>query len=140
MKYSAKFKLQVVKFAQESNNCAAGREFCVNEKFVRDWRKLVEKICFIRRIRIAGIKNITLTCRDCNTDRKWQSLDTSRCGIVALVYLNLGHKGDKYTVESYFVRSQKLTAGRLQEGSTDYQGSKLTTSWSHMRLDFWLCA
>ena len=21
-----------------------------------------------------------------------------------------------------------------------YQGSKLTTNWSHMRLDFWLCA
>ena len=44
MKYSAKFKLQVVKFAQESNNCAAGREFCVNEKLVRDWRKQVEKL------------------------------------------------------------------------------------------------
>ena len=44
MKYSAKFKLQVVKFAQESNNCAAGREFCINEKLVRDWRKQVEKL------------------------------------------------------------------------------------------------
>ena len=44
MKYSAKFKLQVVKFAQESNNCAAGREFCVNEKLIRDWRKQVEKL------------------------------------------------------------------------------------------------
>ena len=44
MKYSAKFKLQVVKFAQESNNCAAGHEFCVNEKLVRDWRKQVEKL------------------------------------------------------------------------------------------------
>ena len=37
-KYSAKFKLQVVKFAQNSNNSAAGREFDVNEKQVRDWR------------------------------------------------------------------------------------------------------
>ena len=44
MKYSAKFKLQVIKFAQESNNCAAGREFCINEKLVRDWRKQVEKL------------------------------------------------------------------------------------------------
>ena len=44
MKYSAKFKLQVVKFAQESKNCAAGREFCVNEKLVRDWQKQVEKL------------------------------------------------------------------------------------------------
>ena len=22
----------------------------------------------------------------------------------------------------------------------EFQGSKLTTNWSHMRLDFWLCA
>jgi len=44
MKYSAKFKLQVVKFAQESNNCAAGREFCINKKLVRDWQKQVEKL------------------------------------------------------------------------------------------------
>ena len=32
MKYSAKFKLQVVKFTQESNNFEAGCEFCINEK------------------------------------------------------------------------------------------------------------
>ena len=44
MKYSAKFKLQVVKFAPESNNCAASREFSVDEKLVRDWRKQVEKL------------------------------------------------------------------------------------------------
>ena len=44
MKYTAKFKLQVVKFAQETNNCAASREFCVNEKLVRDWRKQIEKL------------------------------------------------------------------------------------------------
>jgi len=44
MKYSAKFKLQVVKFTQESNNCAAGREFCINKKLVRDWQKQVEKL------------------------------------------------------------------------------------------------
>ena len=44
MKYSAKFKLQVVKFAEDSNNCAASREFCVNEKLVQDWRRQVEKL------------------------------------------------------------------------------------------------
>ena len=44
MKYTAKFKLQVVKFAQETNNCATSREFCVNEKLVRDWRKQIEKL------------------------------------------------------------------------------------------------
>jgi len=44
MKYTAKFKLQVVKLAQESNNCAASHEFSVNKKLVRDWRKQVEKL------------------------------------------------------------------------------------------------
>lgn len=44
MKYTAKFKLQVVKLARESNKCAASREFGVNEKLVRDWRKQVEKL------------------------------------------------------------------------------------------------
>ena len=49
MKYSTTFKLQVIKFAQESTNCAAGREFCINEKFVRDWRKQVEKLkCMLK--------------------------------------------------------------------------------------------
>ena len=44
MKYTAKFKLQVVKFAQESNNCTASRKFGVNDKLLRDWRKQVEKL------------------------------------------------------------------------------------------------
>ena len=44
MKYSAKFKLQAVKFAEDSNNCAVRQEFCVNEKLVCDWRKQVEKL------------------------------------------------------------------------------------------------
>ena len=44
MKYDAKFKLQVVKFAQDSTNRAASREFCVNEKLVRDWRRQEEKL------------------------------------------------------------------------------------------------
>ena len=49
MKYSAKFKLQVVKFTQESNNCAAGCEFCVNEKLFHDWRKqVVKRKCMLK--------------------------------------------------------------------------------------------
>ena len=39
-----KFKLQVVKFAWESNNYAAGREFGINEKLVCDWQKQVKKL------------------------------------------------------------------------------------------------
>ena len=44
MKYTAKFKFQVVKFAKETNTCTASWEFCVNEKLVRDWRKQIEKL------------------------------------------------------------------------------------------------
>lgn len=43
-KYSAKFKLCVARFAEQLNNCAATRQFCVNEKLVRDWRCHVEKL------------------------------------------------------------------------------------------------
>ena len=44
MKCTAKFKLQVVKLAQESNNCVASREFGMNEKLVCDWQKQVKKL------------------------------------------------------------------------------------------------
>ena len=42
MKYSASFKLQVVKFASDnSNNSAASRKFGIDEKLVRDWRRKI---------------------------------------------------------------------------------------------------
>lgn len=39
MKYDASFKCKVIKFAKNTNNCAAAREFGINEKLVRDWKK-----------------------------------------------------------------------------------------------------
>ena len=45
MKYSASFKLQVVKFASDnSNNSAASRKFGINEKLVRDWRRKIDNV------------------------------------------------------------------------------------------------
>ncbi|XP_058026230.1 neurotrophin receptor-interacting factor homolog isoform X2 [Ahaetulla prasina] len=38
--YEAAFKLKVVSRAEESNNSIASREFCVDEKQVREWRKM----------------------------------------------------------------------------------------------------
>uniref|UniRef100_A0A674II61 HTH CENPB-type domain-containing protein n=1 Tax=Terrapene triunguis TaxID=2587831 RepID=A0A674II61_9SAUR len=35
----ALFKLKVVEYAEANNNCAAPREFCINEKPVREWQK-----------------------------------------------------------------------------------------------------
>ena len=37
--YDAAFKSKVVNYAEATNNCAAAREFCVDEKQVREWRK-----------------------------------------------------------------------------------------------------
>lgn len=42
--YDNAFKLRVVEYAENSNNCAAQREFGVSEKLVRDWRKTKDKI------------------------------------------------------------------------------------------------
>ena len=45
MKYSASFKLQVVKFASDnSNNSAASRKFGIDKKLVRDWRRKIDNI------------------------------------------------------------------------------------------------
>lgn len=37
-KYDANFKLKVINFAKENNNCAAARQYGVTEKMVRDWK------------------------------------------------------------------------------------------------------
>ena len=37
--YTAEFKLQTVRYALKNGNRAAGREFNVDEKMVRNWRK-----------------------------------------------------------------------------------------------------
>ena len=65
-KYEAKFKLQVVKFAEENNNCAAARTFNVNEKLVRDWRKNADTI---RKMPKKKCANRGKTC-------KWPELES----------------------------------------------------------------
>ena len=37
--YTAGYKLKVIQFAEEKNNCAAAREFSINESVIRAWRK-----------------------------------------------------------------------------------------------------
>ena len=37
--YDAKFKLQVIEFAKNNNNCSAARKYGISEKLVRDWKK-----------------------------------------------------------------------------------------------------
>jgi len=43
-KYTAQFKLAVITFAENSNNSAAGREYGVSEKLVRDWKKVSTRL------------------------------------------------------------------------------------------------
>ena len=42
--YDANFKLMVVKYAEATNNCAAGRKYEVSEPNVRRWRTIKEKL------------------------------------------------------------------------------------------------
>lgn len=37
--YDANYKLNVIRYAEDTNNCAAGRKFGISEKNVRRWRK-----------------------------------------------------------------------------------------------------
>ena len=43
-KYTIAFKLRVIEAAENTNNYVAAREFSVNEKLVRDWRKISHKL------------------------------------------------------------------------------------------------
>ena len=57
-KYSAQFKVTVIKFAEEHNNSAAGREFGIYEKLVRDWRKLRNKLSRIPKAKCPARVNV----------------------------------------------------------------------------------
>ena len=43
-RYTAQFKLAVIAAAEQSNNSAAGRQYGVSEKLVRDWKKMSAKL------------------------------------------------------------------------------------------------
>uniref|UniRef100_H3A682 HTH CENPB-type domain-containing protein n=1 Tax=Latimeria chalumnae TaxID=7897 RepID=H3A682_LATCH len=51
--HDAGFKLQVVEYAEQSNNSATGCEFGITEKMVRDWRKMEETLKEMLKIKHA---------------------------------------------------------------------------------------
>ena len=66
MKYSASFKLQVVKFASDnSNNSAASRKFGIDEKLVQDWRRKIDNIKFCQKpnVQIVAVSASGLSSR-----------------------------------------------------------------------------
>ena len=37
--YNEEFKLKVVQYAEENGNRSVGREYCMGESIIKDWRK-----------------------------------------------------------------------------------------------------
>lgn len=52
--YSAHYKLQVVKYAAENGNRASERKFGVNEKLVRNWRKVEDTLTAMKKTKRAN--------------------------------------------------------------------------------------
>ena len=51
--YDASFKLRVVQYAELNNNSAAAREFCIDDRQVRDWRKAKETLASLPKMKKA---------------------------------------------------------------------------------------
>lgn len=87
MCYSAGFKLKVVFFAEQSNNCAASRQFGVSEKQVRDWRKMKASLETMPKSKkalrrgTASFPEIEQTLYDYITDIRKNGYIVTRAGI-----------------------------------------------------------
>ena len=106
--YDAAFKLKVISAAEETNNSAAAREFGINEKQVRDWRKGKELLLTIPKTKCArrGKKPLYHLLEE--DIKKW--IEKQReCGyIVTYMQVRLRAqrlaKDDKYHVDPNFAR------------------------------------
>jgi ribosomal protein L28 len=47
-RFTAEFKVKVVKFAEQNGNPSARREFFVNEAHIRYWHKQKERLCKVK--------------------------------------------------------------------------------------------
>lgn len=111
MKYAASFKLKVVAFANSSNNCAAAREFGVNEKLVRDWKKDTDTLKTMPKTKCAMRSG---TCR-------WPELEK----YLEEWVLTLRQNG--YTVLRNAIRVEAVKWGKAHpEASIDFKG---TANW-----------
>ena len=89
MKYSASFKLQVVKFASDnSNNSTASRKFGINKKLVRDWRRKIDNIKSLPKTKCADQRAASLVTVCQWVKESWQELSKEmversfkKCGI-----------------------------------------------------------
>ena len=65
--YDSAFKLKVIEYAENHNNCAAEREFGVTEKMVREWRKKKSELGGARKS--AKRLRLTYNILTCNMKR-----------------------------------------------------------------------
>ena len=100
MKYSASFKLQVVKFASDnSNNSAASQKFGIDEKLVRDWRRKID-----------NIKSLPKTkCADRGRKCQWPELEKKVVEWVAvtrnLIRLHTKKTAQQMNIDNFLVSS-----------------------------------
>ena len=74
--YTAVFKLQVISYAEEHGNRAAGRKFDVDESNVRKWRRNkedIKKMSSMKKARRVCAPDLALICKW--IVHVWQELD-----------------------------------------------------------------
>ena len=114
MKYSASFKLQVVKFASDNsniNNSAASRKFGIDEKLVRDWRRKID-----------NIKSLPKTkCADRGRKCQWPELEKKvvewveenrKSGLAVtrnLIRLDTKKNAQQMNIDNFLVSSESCT-------------------------------
>lgn len=93
--YTAKFKLQVVSYAERENNCAASRHFAVSEVCVRRWRQQKALLSGTTKLRKAfrGPKN-----------GRFPEIEDDLCAFVNL----LRSKANPVTAEVLQVKAREL--------------------------------
>ena len=104
MKYSASFKLQVVKFATDnSNNSAASRKFGIDEKLVRDWRRKIDNITSLLKTK----------CADRGRKCQWPELENKVVEWVTvtrnLIRLHTKKTAQQMNIDNFLVSSGRCT-------------------------------
>ncbi|KAG7164918.1 Pogo transposable element-like 15, partial [Homarus americanus] len=118
-KFTAMFKLRVIAYAEQTNNCAAAREFKVSEKSVRDWKKLSAQLKLLP-------KNKCANRGKCN---KWPQLEVEVAKYVS------ENRQNGYGVSRGSIRIFALKLAR-KLGITDFKASHGWCTGFMKRNDF----
>ncbi|XP_042243245.1 cadherin-related family member 1-like [Homarus americanus] len=103
-KFTAMFKLRVIEYAEQTNNCAAAREFKVSEKSVRDWKKLSAQLKLLP-------KNKCVNRGKCN---KWPQLEVEVAKYVSENRLT-NTEGSRQQLSTTASKAQDISREYLRE-------------------------